>query len=323
MQDTRIVNIGERAFSWGWVFGRSFYCLDVRDNVIQSLSAYCFYSGSLRALENMREHNRTVLIRALLTPYPNRSWAMTNLILVRFWKGYGFGFRYSHVYPSKFLQSLRKDRVQGECSCRECLWERHRRLFSDPSPSVKYQQDIGRFLSNNVDEAIVFLNSLLGQLNWAFSEFMGLLKDVKQRTCTRSIALLLTPFSLVGSWQGSSGADRRASTDENLFDLFRCDCQSTANDWDDHLYHAESHAGQIFVQIGDALSSPSTSRMTLHWLHWTRGSLLQLISQIINRLATKNHVLEEIERLKMFGKQSSPVCDSCERAFFWSNLLSV
>lgn len=81
--------------------------------MIQSLSAFCFYSGSLRALESMREHNRTVLIRALLTPYPNRSWAMTNLILVRFWKGHGFGFRYSNVYPSKFLQSLRKDRVQG------------------------------------------------------------------------------------------------------------------------------------------------------------------------------------------------------------------
>ena len=86
---------------------------DVRDTMIQSLSAFCFYSGSLRALENMRGNNRTVLIRALLTPYPNRSWAMTNLILVRFWKGCGFGFRYSHVYPSKFLQSLRKDRVQG------------------------------------------------------------------------------------------------------------------------------------------------------------------------------------------------------------------
>jgi hypothetical protein len=82
--------------------------------MIQSLSAFCFYSGSLRAVENMREYNRTVLIRALLTPYANRPWAMTNLILVRFWKGCGFGFRYSHVYPSKFLQSLRKDRIQGK-----------------------------------------------------------------------------------------------------------------------------------------------------------------------------------------------------------------
>lgn len=89
------------------------YSIDVRDNMIQTLCAFCFYSGSLRALENMREQNRTVLIRALLTPYTNRPWAMTNLILVRFWKGCGFGFRYSQVYPSRFLQSLRKDRIQG------------------------------------------------------------------------------------------------------------------------------------------------------------------------------------------------------------------
>lgn len=87
--------------------------------MIQALSAYSYYSGSLRALENMKEQHRLVLIRTLLTPNPSRSWAMTNLILVRFWKGYGFGFRYSHVYPSKFIQSLKKDRVQGNKNIRE------------------------------------------------------------------------------------------------------------------------------------------------------------------------------------------------------------
>ena len=53
---------------------------------------------------------------------------------------------------------------------------------TEPSPSIKYQQEIGRYLSINIDEAMVFLSSLLGQLNWAFSEFMGLLKDVRERT---------------------------------------------------------------------------------------------------------------------------------------------
>ncbi len=43
---------------------------------------------------------------------------------------------------------------------------------------MKYQQDIGRYLLKNMDDALVFLNSVLGQLNWAFSEFMGLLKEV-------------------------------------------------------------------------------------------------------------------------------------------------
>ena len=88
--------------------------IDVRDSMTQSISAFCFYSSSMQALENMSEHNRIVLIRALLAPYANRPWAMTNLILVRFWKGCGFGFRYSKTYPSKFLQNLRKDRIQGK-----------------------------------------------------------------------------------------------------------------------------------------------------------------------------------------------------------------
>ncbi len=46
---------------------------------------------------------------------------------------------------------------------------------------MKYQQEIGRYLLKNIDDAIVFLNSLLGQLNWAFSEFMGLLKEVEKQ----------------------------------------------------------------------------------------------------------------------------------------------
>jgi len=45
---------------------------------------------------------------------------------------------------------------------------------------MKYQQEIGRYLLKNIDDAIVCLNSVLGQLNWAFSEFMGLLKEVEE-----------------------------------------------------------------------------------------------------------------------------------------------
>ncbi|UJR28734.1 hypothetical protein I4U23_009963 [Adineta vaga] len=227
MQDTRIVNT------------------DVRDNIIQSLSAFCFYTGSLRALENMREFNRTVLIRALLTPYANRPWAMTNLILVRFWKGCGFGFRYSQVYPSKFLQSLRKDRIQ------------------DPSPSIKYQQEIGRYLLRNVDDAIVFLNSLLGQLNWAFSEFMGLLKELvptKARYMPtiehRQMKICSTCFDVTVSL---------------LRTIEMTICVAPNVMLDKHL--------------------PKSEMLLIR--------LIQLLSQIINRLATKNYVLEEIQRLKM------------------------
>ncbi|CAF1160405.1 unnamed protein product [Rotaria sp. Silwood1] len=229
MQDTRIVNS------------------DVRDNMTQCLSAFCFYSGSLRALENMREYNRTVLIRALLTPYANRPWAMTNLILVRFWKGCGFGFRYSQSYPSKFLQSLRKDRVQ------------------DSSPSMKYQQEIGRYLTSHSDDAIGFLNSLLGQLNWAFSEFMGLLKD-------------LTPTK---SRYMPTIEHRQMKICSTCFDV-------TVS----LLRTIEMTICVAPTVILDRHSNKSEMLLI---------RLLQLLGQIINRLATKNYVLEDIERLKMYA----------------------
>ena len=112
MQDTRIVNSG-KLFSLSFIFIYYIDNIDVRDNMTHALSAFCYYSSSLHALEYMAEHDRTVLIRTLLTSYTNRPWAVTNLILVRFWQGCGFGFRYWKVYQSKFVQSLRKDRIQG------------------------------------------------------------------------------------------------------------------------------------------------------------------------------------------------------------------
>ncbi|CAF3189217.1 unnamed protein product [Rotaria socialis] len=229
MQDTRIVNS------------------DVRDNMTQSLSAFCFYAGSLRALEGMRESNRTILIRALLTPYANRPWAMTNLILVRFWRGCGFGFRYSQAYPSKFIQSLRKDRIQ------------------DSSPSMKYQQEIGRYLLNNIDDAIAFLNSLLGQLNWAFSEFMGLLKDLVP-TKARYMPTI---------------EHRQMKICSTCFDVT--------------VSLLRTIEMSICVAPTVMLDKHSTkSEMLLI-------RLLQLLAQIINRLATKNYSLEDMERLKMYA----------------------
>lgn len=34
------------------------------------------------------------MVRGLLRPYENRAWAQSNWVLVRFWQGNGFAFRY-------------------------------------------------------------------------------------------------------------------------------------------------------------------------------------------------------------------------------------
>lgn len=73
------------------------------------------------------------------------------------------------------------------------------RSILDPAPSLVYQKEIGRYLLKNVDEAITFLNSLLGQLNWAFSEFMGLLKDVRFVNFSKFL-FIRSLFSFSFSW---------------------------------------------------------------------------------------------------------------------------
>lgn len=39
--------------------------------------------------------SRQQMVKNLLQPYENRAWAQNNWVLVRFWKGCGFGFRYT------------------------------------------------------------------------------------------------------------------------------------------------------------------------------------------------------------------------------------
>lgn len=50
--------------------------------------------------------------------------------------------------------------------------------FSDPFPSAVLQEQIKNLIISEPDIATSFLNSVLNQLNWAFSEFIGMLQEV-------------------------------------------------------------------------------------------------------------------------------------------------
>lgn len=49
---------------------------------------------TLEALENVSLQNRLKVVGNLLKPFEARSWAQSNWILMRFWQGHGFAFRY-------------------------------------------------------------------------------------------------------------------------------------------------------------------------------------------------------------------------------------
>nr|XP_005892156.1 PREDICTED: E3 ubiquitin-protein ligase RNF123 [Bos mutus] len=137
---------------------------DIRDSLMQALASYVCYPNSLRAVERIPEEQRIAMVRNLLAPYEQRPWAQTNWILVRLWRGCGFGYRYTrlpHLLKTKpedaSLPSLQK-----------------------PCPSTLLQQHMADLLREGPDVAPSFLNSVLNQLNWAFSEFIGMIQEIQQ-----------------------------------------------------------------------------------------------------------------------------------------------
>jgi Kip1 ubiquitination-promoting complex protein 1 len=51
--------------------------------------------------------------------------------------------------------------------------------LSEPYPSVLYQSVVCEYLTSERNAAIAFLSSLLCQLNWSFSEFIGMLQEIQ------------------------------------------------------------------------------------------------------------------------------------------------
>lgn len=51
-------------------------------------------------------------------------------------------------------------------------------FLSEPCPSLLYQHHVAEILLDDSEGATAFLNSVLNQLNWAFSEFVGMLQEV-------------------------------------------------------------------------------------------------------------------------------------------------
>ncbi|CAB1315625.1 unnamed protein product, partial [Coregonus sp. 'balchen'] len=70
---------------------------DIKDSLMQALASYVCYPQSLRAVERIPEEQRVSMMRNLLAPYEQRPWAQTNWILVRLWRGCGFGYRYTRL----------------------------------------------------------------------------------------------------------------------------------------------------------------------------------------------------------------------------------
>lgn len=142
---------------------------ELKDSLVQALASYVCYPATLQALESMDSESRLVMTKALLQPYENRAWAQSNWILIRLWKGCGFAFRYS-VSPH----------MAKKMSCKSIpLPEAFATNSQTPCPSPVFLEHASQWLLENPDAAATFMSSVLNQLNWAFSEFIGMLQEIQ------------------------------------------------------------------------------------------------------------------------------------------------
>ncbi|CAL1271521.1 unnamed protein product [Larinioides sclopetarius] len=142
---------------------------ELKDSLVQALASYVCYPATLQALESMDPDSRLIMTKALLQPYENRAWAQSNWILIRLWKGCGFAFRYS-ISPH----------LAKKMSCKSIpLPEAFPTISQTPCPSPVFLEHASQWLLENPEAAASFMSSVLNQLNWAFSEFIGMLQEIQ------------------------------------------------------------------------------------------------------------------------------------------------
>ncbi|KAG6938188.1 ring finger protein 123 [Chelydra serpentina] len=226
---------------------------DIRDSLMQALASYVCYPHSLRAVERIPEEQRISMMRNLLAPYEQRPWAQTNWILVRLWRGCGFGYRYTrlpHLLKTKpedaNLPSLQK-----------------------PCPSTLLQRHMADLLLSDCDMAPSFLNSVLNQLNWAFSEFIGMIQEIQQ------------------------AAER---LERNFVDSRQLKVCATCFDLSVSLLRVLEMTVTLAPEIFLDWSRPSSELLLRR--------LAQLLNQVLNRVTAERNLFDRVVNLRLPGLES-------------------
>uniref|UniRef100_A0A670HXK8 RING-type E3 ubiquitin transferase n=1 Tax=Podarcis muralis TaxID=64176 RepID=A0A670HXK8_PODMU len=226
---------------------------EVIDSLMQALASYVCYPHSLRAVERIPELQRISMMKNLLAPYEQRPWAQTNWILVRLWRGCGFGYRYTrlpHLLKTKpedaNLPSLQK-----------------------PCPSTLLQRHMADLLRSDREMAPSFLNSVLNQLNWAFSEFIGMIQEIQQ------------------------AAER---LERNFVDSRQLKVCATCFDLSVSLLRVLEMTVTLAPEIFLDWSRPSSELLLRR--------LAQLLNQVLNRVTAERNLFDRVVNLRLPGLES-------------------
>ncbi|XP_051874482.1 E3 ubiquitin-protein ligase RNF123 [Pristis pectinata] len=226
---------------------------DIKDSLMQALASYVCYPHSLRAVESIPEEQRIAMMKNLLAPYEQRPWAQTNWILVRLWRGCGFGYRYTRL--PHLLKSKPEDANMPS--------------LQKPCPSTLLQQHMADLLRSDCEMAASFLNSVLNQLNWAFSEFIGMIQEIQQ------------------------AAER---PERNFVDSRQLKVCATCFDLSVSLLRVLEMTVTLVPEI------------FLNWTRQSAELLLrrlaQLINQVLNRVTAEKNLFDRVVNLRLPGLES-------------------
>lgn len=151
-----------------------------KDALIQALGTLTCHESGVKALEECSEESQLLLVRALLRKYENRAWGQSNWIMLRFWLGEGFAFRDPRqpcVFQDASQTAPPMTLARGRQKNSSHTGLLH--LVAPACPSQHFQKLISQVLIEDEVYSTGFLNSLLNQLNWAFSEFIHILQDIE------------------------------------------------------------------------------------------------------------------------------------------------
>jgi Kip1 ubiquitination-promoting complex protein 1 len=151
-----------------------------KDALIQALGTLTCHEKGVRALEDCSEEAQLLLVRALLRKYENRAWGQSNWIMLRFWLGEGFCYRDPRqpcIFQDGSTTVPPMTLIRGRHKNSSHTGLLH--LVAPPCPSQQFQNLIKQVLTEDESYSTGFLNSLLTQLNWAFSEFIHILQDIE------------------------------------------------------------------------------------------------------------------------------------------------
>jgi len=67
--------------------------------------------------------------------------------------------------------------------------------IAEPCPSSVFQNHLHEYLESDSEAAVKLINTMLNQLNWAFSEFVRILQEVVATFCALTILIYGGHFS--------------------------------------------------------------------------------------------------------------------------------